>query len=254
MVAMIALGASWYLVSRAEHRKRRPLRRRQARATREVLNTAKQALIGYVAAQAAKAGENNPGALPCPEAAGVLRRSPAKEGTVASAARCRRSAAFPWRTIGIDKLVDRVGRTALVCRFAGMGRTSSGSTDRHQLRHAAGPAHRRRRRERRGRAHHRAGSGVQRARVGELRGREPGARNHGPARLAQLPRMRERDLRRRRTRRSSPRGPSGSFNDQVVAITVADIMPAIEAADRQAHRARDRAAAADRVRGRRRGA
>jgi hypothetical protein len=46
-----------------------------------VLGHAKEALIGYVAERAVQPGENNPGRLPCPEAAGYV--GTAREGIAA---------------------------------------------------------------------------------------------------------------------------------------------------------------------------
>ena len=71
MLMVLALGASWYLVSRLNADSGVAIATRKVRNA-EVLNRAKQALIGYVAAQAANSGEDNPGALPCPEAAGYF--------------------------------------------------------------------------------------------------------------------------------------------------------------------------------------
>jgi hypothetical protein len=107
MLAVLVLGGMWYLVSRlsaasgdftAATRTRNAL----------VLNQAKQALIGYVAAQAAKAGENHPGALPCPEAAAYFD-NPTQDGQTAGSCTLPKVGRFPWRTIGTDKLVDASG-------------------------------------------------------------------------------------------------------------------------------------------------
>ena len=77
----------------------------------QALAQAKAALIGYVAKEVLdlSAPEDVPGRLPCPEAAGVA-------GTISegvAAATCTPGAAsqktlgrLPWRTLGIDKLVD----------------------------------------------------------------------------------------------------------------------------------------------------
>jgi len=73
----------------------------------KVLNRAKQALIGYMAQQAALAGENDPGHLPCPEAPGNFGTS--NEGIEASFCAAPAVGRLPWRTLGIDKLVDSAG-------------------------------------------------------------------------------------------------------------------------------------------------
>ena len=65
MLLILVLGGAWYLVSRlnAASANRTALARNQNAA---VLAQAKQALLGYVAYQAALAGEVNPGAFPAP--------------------------------------------------------------------------------------------------------------------------------------------------------------------------------------------
>ena len=73
----------------------------------KVLSQAKQALIGYMAQQAAQAGENDPGHLPCPEAPGNFGTS--NEGIEASFCAAPAVGRLPWRTLGLDKLVDSVG-------------------------------------------------------------------------------------------------------------------------------------------------
>ena len=76
----------------------------------EVLNRAKQALMGYVAHQAAVTGENNPGAFPCPEAPAGYDSTSGTDGRTQTPS-CTLPAVgrFPWRTIGTDKLVDSAG-------------------------------------------------------------------------------------------------------------------------------------------------
>jgi hypothetical protein len=72
-----------------------------------VLARAKQALIGYVAQQAALSGENNPGHLPCPEA--PANYGTANEGIEATFCAAQAIGRLPWRTLGVDKLVDAAG-------------------------------------------------------------------------------------------------------------------------------------------------
>ena len=109
LLAVVMLGASWFLVSQlnAESGGRSAAIKARNAA---VLNKAKQALIGHVALQAVKAGENNPGRLACPEAAGNIGGT--TEG--GTAGNCTLPAVpavgrFPWRTFGLDKLVDATG-------------------------------------------------------------------------------------------------------------------------------------------------
>lgn len=75
------------------------------------LHAAKQALLAYVAKQAADPGENNPGRLPCPESLG--QPGTAQEGIAAPVvgffATCSAVGRLPWRTLGIDQLRDGSG-------------------------------------------------------------------------------------------------------------------------------------------------
>jgi hypothetical protein len=92
----------------------------------KVLSQAKQALIGYMAQQAAMPGENNPGHLPCPEA-------PANFGTVnegIEASFCAAPAVgrLPWRTLGLGKLVDAAGEPLWYAVSVGWHRPSSAAT------------------------------------------------------------------------------------------------------------------------------
>jgi hypothetical protein len=73
----------------------------------KVLNQAKQTLIGWVARQAATANENNPGRLPCPEAGAFF--GTANEGTAAGNCTLPAIGRLPWRTLGMDKPIDAGG-------------------------------------------------------------------------------------------------------------------------------------------------
>lgn len=75
----------------------------------EVLAQAKAALIGYVAKEVLDLSEPSPGRLPCPEAPSYPGTS--NEGKTASScdpafAVVKTIGRLPWRTLGIDKLVD----------------------------------------------------------------------------------------------------------------------------------------------------
>src|SRR5258706_14601138 len=102
LLAVIMLGASWFLVSNLNAESGGMAAVNRARNA-EVLNRAKQALIGYVAAQAAKTGENRPGALPCPEAAGDFD-DPANEGSISYPCTLPKVGRFPWRSLGLAQL------------------------------------------------------------------------------------------------------------------------------------------------------
>ena len=80
----------------------------------EVMNRAKQALIGYVAAQAAKSGENNPGSLPCPESPGDFDSATGRDGlagTNCGLLNTQKVGRFPWRTLGTEQLFDAAGES-----------------------------------------------------------------------------------------------------------------------------------------------
>jgi len=100
------LGASWFLISQlnAESGGRSAAVKARNAA---VLSLAKQALIGHIALQAVKAGETNPGRLPCPEPSGNV--GGANEGGTAGNCTLPAIGRFPWRTFGLDKLVDASG-------------------------------------------------------------------------------------------------------------------------------------------------
>lgn len=120
MLVVLALGASWYLVSRLNADSGVAAATRNVRNA-EALNRAKLALIGYVATQAAEAGERNPGRLPCPEHAWYIGRAeyPDKEGVAgpsvgvtnpgSGSQDCASIGRLPWITLGLEKLVDATG-------------------------------------------------------------------------------------------------------------------------------------------------
>ncbi|HZE61350.1 MAG TPA: hypothetical protein VE085_12415 [Burkholderiales bacterium] len=108
LLAVLVMGAAWFVVRRLD-----AIAGDFTAANRtynaQVLSRAKQALIGYVAAQAAKAFEDNPGALPCPEAPASFNSGSGTDGKMASSCTLPVVGRFPWRTIGMDKLLDASG-------------------------------------------------------------------------------------------------------------------------------------------------
>ena len=113
MLAAIMLGASWFLVSQLNAESGAAAAVRKTRNA-EVMNRAKQALIGYVAAQAAKAGENNPGSLPCPENPGDFDSTTGRQGlagTNCGLLSAQKVGRFPWRTLGTEQLFDTSGES-----------------------------------------------------------------------------------------------------------------------------------------------
>ncbi|HEX9181729.1 MAG TPA: hypothetical protein VF876_00595, partial [Burkholderiales bacterium] len=68
------------------------------------LAKAKQALIGWMAVNAAS-NDANPGRLPCPEAPAYYG-DPTQEGIAAPSCTLPAVGRLPWRTLGLDRLVD----------------------------------------------------------------------------------------------------------------------------------------------------
>jgi len=231
LLAAVALASTWMLVSRL-HAESGALEAARRQRNAEVLARAKQALVAYVAAQASKAGKDRPGALPCPEAPGYFD-NPGQEGQAAGACTLPAVGRFPWRTLGLDKLVDASGEPlwyAVAAGWAGAntvinsncasptsgmacasGRlTVDGLTDDViALLIAPGPAIR-----------VSASPGCSAWVQTRPATAPPDLRNWLECENATLP--------------PDPTfvtsGPAGSFNDQLVRITTADLLPALEAA------------------------
>jgi len=234
LLAVVALGSSWYLVSRLSVESGMANVAAKARNTL-VLNRAKQALIGYIAAQASFAGETRPGAFPCP-VAGANFNDPlanGSDGTVSYPCTLPVVGRFPWKSIGLDKLVDASGEPlwyAIASGWAGAstvinsdcaspasgmacatGRLSvDGVTnDVVALIIAPGPA-----------ISVSASANCTTWSQSRPTTAPPDWRNYLECQNATSP----------ADNTFATTGPSGSFNDQLVTITVGDLMPALEAA------------------------
>ena len=118
----------WTLVSRLNAASGDLVAAKRARNA-AVLSEAKQALIGYVAAQAGKGGnypEPDPGALPCPETPAGYSSTTGTDGK--SQGTCGLMVGrFPWRTIGTAKLVDADGEPLWYVVASGWTKPSSGA-------------------------------------------------------------------------------------------------------------------------------
>jgi hypothetical protein len=178
-------------------------------------------MIGYVALQAVKAGEDSPGRLPCPEAPGNI--GTANEGQAAAGCTLPAVGRLPWRTLGLDKLVDAkseplwyvvspgwaitAGNLVINSNTIGQLNVDGQANAAVALIIAPGAA------------------------MNVLASAGCTARNQ--ARSAPSPTMDARDYIEcfnTGTSTFATTGATTSFNDQVVRITVADVMPAIEAA------------------------
>jgi hypothetical protein len=236
LVAVIGLAASWMLVSRL-YAESGGVEAARKQRNAEVLNRAKQALIGYVAQRASRAGEDDPGSLPCPEAAGYFG-NPATEGQAAGNCSLPAVGRFPWRTLGTEKLVDASGEPLWYVVASGWAKpnattntiiNSNCTSDATMACHsgqltvdgaprtavaliiAPGPAF--------AVAANAAAGCTARAQVRPPAG-PLDARNYLECENASVP----------ADATFVTRGPAGSFNDQAIALSAAELLPAIEAA------------------------
>lgn len=235
MLAVIMMSAAWFTVRSVAALPGDYTARNRAQNA-AVLARAKAALMGHVALQAAKAGETDPGRFACPEAPGNIGGT--SEGAAATYCSLPAIGRFPWRTIGTDKFLDAAGEplwyvvasgwsypnsaavgklginsnctfqdvTALYPCNAGL-LTVDATKDTVALIIAPGPA------------------------INEFA--STGCTARVQARAAPSPAIDPLDyLECYNTATSSfvTKGVSTSFNDQVVKITVAEIVPVIEAA------------------------
>jgi hypothetical protein len=103
-VLILVLGVSWMLVS-ALSSWLNPAATNSAH-NGEVLGLAKSALLGYVEADAMN--DKNPGSLPCPEPAAYV--GTANAGIAAGNCTLPAVGRLPWRTLGLDELFDASGQ------------------------------------------------------------------------------------------------------------------------------------------------
>ena len=105
MLAILILGAAWWAVTALSTPVDRTASERVHNA--RILQEAKSALIGYVAHTAAMTGEDDPGRLPCPEAFGSI--GGLNEGKANGNCTLPAVGRLPWRTLGLDKWRDASG-------------------------------------------------------------------------------------------------------------------------------------------------
>jgi len=104
LAAAMALGTTWMLVSAFGLASRTSA---QTAHNARILAEAKAALIAWAAANALEPGEVNPGRLPCPQAWGDV--GSANEGRAAPS--CANPTGWlPWRTLGLPEMLDASGR------------------------------------------------------------------------------------------------------------------------------------------------
>ena len=108
LMTVLVLGIAWFTVGALG--KAAPTAAERDVRTAAALQSAKQALLAYVAQRAAESSENYPGRMPCPE-------HPAWPGTADEGQAapqpplnvCTQIGRLPWKTLGIDQLRDADG-------------------------------------------------------------------------------------------------------------------------------------------------
>jgi hypothetical protein len=222
LLALIVLAISWYLVATLTAGGNYTAAARNRNAA--VMQRAKLALIGYVARQAVLAAERNPGRLPCPEARGYAGGP--NEGIAAGSCTLPALGRLPWRTLGLDEPVDAYGEplwyavspgwalprpgAELAINSDSPGRlTLDGRPDAAvALIIAPGPALA-------------VPATADCAPRVQSRGKmPPDARDYLECANATVP----------RDERFATNGSGGAFNDQVLPVTAADLLPSLEAA------------------------
>jgi hypothetical protein len=109
LVAMLVMGSLYWLMGGLAQPANRTAAKRAQNA--KVLQDAKTALVGFVAMKAATPPNpltipnDNPGSLPCPEALGDVG-DPVNEGRTAPSCTLPAVGRLPWRTLGIEKPLD----------------------------------------------------------------------------------------------------------------------------------------------------
>jgi len=124
LAAILVLGMSWMLISALGNASQRTVQNRDNSA--RVMAEAKAALIGWVAANALDGTENNPGRLPCPQAWGDV--GTANEGRAAGNCAATAAGWLPWRTLGISKPLDAAGNQIWYVVSPGWHLPSAGAT------------------------------------------------------------------------------------------------------------------------------
>jgi hypothetical protein len=223
LLVVLILGSAWWLVSALSTPANRTALKRDHNA--KVLQQAKAALIGYVAQQAAKSDENDPGGLPCPEAPGNI--GGANEGVAAGNCTLPAVGRLPWRTLGLEKLHDASAEPLWYVVSPGWAKPSSTAntvinsnstgqltldtaTDVVALIIAPGPSL----------SVQASANCTARNQVRSAPSSSIDFRDYLECQNATFP----------ADSTFAGSGPNGSFNDQVLAVTAAEVLPGIEAA------------------------
>ena len=228
LLVVVVVAFTYVLMSRL------PLATRQTAAKREynakVLNQAKQALIGKMVIDAAGT-DDNPGRLRCPE--GVNNIGTDQEGVAApdpGDPTCARVGRLPWRTLGLDKLVDADAEPLWYAVSPGWSLQNTSTlldinSDKRGQMTVDGQAP----------PTDVVALIIAPGRPMNVQG-APGCTARNQARAAPAPTIDPADYIEcfnAATPAFSTVGPATSFNDQVLAVTTADLIPPLEAAIQQ---------------------
>ncbi len=124
LAAVLVLGTSWLAVSMLGNVQGQVIARSAKNSAQ--LREAKEALIAYVATQALQYTEYSPGRLPCPEdAAYTSDLNPENDGVAAATCTLPAVGRLPWRTLGIAKPLDGWGEPLWYVVSAGWALTPS---------------------------------------------------------------------------------------------------------------------------------
>ena len=222
LLALVVLAVTWFLLAALRDGGNYTAQARARNAA--VMQRAKQALVGYIVRHAALQEENNPGRLPCPEARGFI--GTVNEGIAAGSCMLPALGRLPWRTLGLDRTLDAAGEPLWYAVSPGWALPRPGaeltinsdtegglmldgrSNAAVALIIAPGPAL----------AVPSVAGCV--ARVQSRGATPPDARDYLECANADVP----------ADARFASNGPLGAFNDQVLPVTAADLLPGLEAA------------------------
>jgi hypothetical protein len=222
LMALVLLAVSWFLVTSLGSANNFTAAARARNAV--ILNRAKLALAGYVARQAVLAAESNPGRLPCPEARGYIGTG--NEGIAAGSCALPALGRLPWRTLGLDGGLDAYGEPLWYAVSPGwaLPKTTAQLTINSNSRGRLVLD---------GRADAAVALIIAPGPPLEVSG-GAGCAPHTQSRSTSRPDARdylECDNATQPADASfASAGPLGSFNDQVLPVTAADLLPGIEAA------------------------
>ncbi len=225
LMVLLAMGGTYMVLAGLNAASSRVVQDRASSGA--ALLQAKQALIAWVATNAAESAEDNPGRLPCPEPAGYYGTS--NEGVAAGNCTLPAVGRLPWRTLGIDKLVDSAGEPLWYVVSPGWALSNSTTPPltTYINSHSAGQI-----------------TLDGQANVAVALVIAPGAAMNVQAATGCAARVQTRDktvapnyLDYLECDNASPAdasfvttGPAGSFNDQIVQLAAADLLPKLEAA------------------------